>query len=290
MKKLTAIIITLIMLLTIAACGGNNNPAASDAGANESSAPTAVPSSKPSPSASAEPLELVVFAAASMTETLNQIAEMYKEAAPNVTLTFTFDSSGTLKTQIEEGADCDIFISAAQKQMNELDKASGKNTEGLDFVLSDTRMNLVENQVALVVPKGNPAGVKTFDDVANAAKIALGNSDVPVGQYSEEIFTNMGIWASLQSYITFGSNVKEVTTWVSEGTVDCGVVYSTDAMAAGLEIVAYAPAGSLKTPVLYPAAVMNISKNVDAAKAFLDYLRSDACSKVFESAGFSIPA
>jgi len=225
-----------------------------------------------------------------MTETLTQIAELYKTAAPNVTLTFTFDSSGTLKTQIAEGADCDVFISAAQKQMNELDKASDKNTEGLDFVLSDTRFNLLENQVALVVPKGNPAGIKSFDDVANAEKIALGNADVPVGQYSQEIFTNMGVWDALQSKITFGSNVKEVTTWVSEGTVDCGVVYSTDAIAAGLEIVAYAPAGMLKTPVLYPAAAMKVSKNADAAKAFLDYLKSDACAKVFESAGFSIPA
>jgi molybdate transport system substrate-binding protein len=283
MKRILALLLAMVMLFALAACGGKIAP-------EDASSPSAEPSAQPSPSESAEPVELIVFAAASMTETLTEIGEMYKTVAPNMTLTFTFDSSGTLKTQIAEGADCDVFISAAQKQMNELDKASDKNTEGLDFVLPDTRFNLLENQVALVVPKGNPADIKSFDEVANAEKIALGNSDVPVGQYSQEIFTNMGVWDALQSKITFGSNVKEVTTWVGEGTVDCGVVYSTDAAAAGLEIVAYAPAGMLKTPVVYPAAVMNVSNNVDAAKAFLDYLKSDACAKVFENAGFSIPA
>jgi molybdate transport system substrate-binding protein len=149
----------------------------------------------------------------------------------------------------------------------------------------------VENKVTLVVPDGNPASVRSFDDVATdvVSTIALANSDVPVGQYSEDIFTNMGVWDSIQNKITSGSNVKEVTTWVSEGTVDCGVVYATDAYSAGLEVVAEAPADMLKTPVIYPAAILKISSNVDAAQAFLDYLQTDECTAVFKNVGFSIP-
>ena len=143
----------------------------------------------------AEDTTLIVFAAASMTETLEQIADLYKEVAPNVTLQFNFDSSGTLKTQIEEGADCDVFISAAQKQMNQLDAAKdadGGNEEGLDFVLSDTRIDLLENKVALAVPEGNPAGIESYDDMieklqAGDIMLAMGNADVPVGQYTQKI-------------------------------------------------------------------------------------------------------
>ncbi len=282
MKKTVALLLAAAMLLALAACGG---------GTLAAPAQTAAPQTQSTPAPEAEPVTLIVFAAASMTETITRIAEMYRQAAPNVTLTLTFDSSGTLKTQIQEGADCDVFISAAQKQMNALDIASDKNTDGLDFILSDTRINLVENKITLVVPEGNPAGVSSFDDVAGGAvsAVGLGNSDVPVGQYAEEIFRNMGVWDAIQSKITFGSNVKEVTTWVSEDTVDCGVVYGTDAYSAGLEIVAYAPADLLATPVVYPAAVLKNSQNTEAAKAFLDYLQTDECAAVFEGVGFSIP-
>lgn len=293
MKKLVALALSLTLLLSLAACGGKAPPQA------EPPAPAADPASSPEQAqpgeeeSEAEPAELIVFAAASMKETLTRVAELYKSAAPNVTLTFTFDSSGTLKTQIEEGADCDIFISAAQKQMNQLDSAADPkvNDKGLDFVLQGTRVNLLENRVVMAVPEGNPAGVASFDDV-NTGKvklIALGNADVPVGQYSREIFTNMGVWDAIQGKITFGSNVKEVTTWVSEGVVDCGVVYCTDAYSAGLRSVAEAPAGMLKSPVIYPAAVLNIIKHEAEARAFLDFLRTDECSAVFQEVGFSIP-
>lgn len=240
-------------------------------------------------------VELTVFAAASMTETMTQIAQAYKTVAPDITLVYNFDSSGTLKTQIQEGADCDIFISAAQKQMDQLDAAKdagGGNTEGLDFVLQGTRVDLVENKVTLVVPEGDPAGVASFEDVATdkVSLIALGNADVPVGQYSQEIFTYLGVWDQLNDdqKITFGTNVKEVTSQVAEGAVDCGVVYGTDAYSAGLEVVAQAPEGS-HTPVVYPAAVLNITKHEAEARAFLDYLQSDDCAAVFEAVGFSIP-
>ena len=300
MKKVLSLSLALALVLSLAGCAGQ--PSGGDASSPSPSASAASPSVSPSaaPAPEAQPVELIVFAAASMTETMNQIAEMYKEVAPNVTLVYNFDSSGTLKTQIQEGADCDIFISAAQKQMNQLDSsrdAEGGNTEGLDFVLQGTRTDLVENKVVLVAPEGNPAGVSSFDDVATdkVKLIALGNSDVPVGQYSEEIFTNLGVWDALnaEQKITFGTNVKEVTSQVAAAAVDCGVIYATDAFSAiangdAMEIVTEAPAGSHKQ-VIYPAAVLNVTKHEDEAKAFLEYLTGDACSAVFQSVGFSIP-
>lgn len=242
--------------------------------------------------AEADPVTLNVFAAASMTETLTEIQEMYKEAAPNVTLVFNFDSSGTLKTQIQEGADCDVFISAAQKQMNQLDKDADPevNTDGLDYVLEGTRMNLLENKVVLVVPDGNPKNIESFADLGTDKLIllALGNEDVPVGQYSTEILTNLGILDSLEATgkITYGSNVKEVTTQVSEAAADAGIIYATDAFSAKLTVVDQAGSDLCKQ-VIYPAAVLNISKNPEAAKEFLAYLQTDTCMKVFEAVGFA---
>ena len=242
--------------------------------------------------AEAAEVTLNVFAAASMTETLTEIQEMYKEVAPNVTLVFNFDSSGTLKTQIQEGADCDVFISAAQKQMNQLDKDADPeaNTEGLDYVLEGTRINLLENKVVLAVPDGNPKGIESFADLGTdkLSLLALGNEDVPVGQYSEEILTNLGILDQLEqeNKITYGSNVKEVTTQVSEAAADAGIIYATDAYSAGLPVVAQADDIMCKQ-VIYPAAVLNISENQDAAEAFLDYLKTDDCMKVFEEVGFT---
>ena len=242
--------------------------------------------------AEAAEVTLNVFAAASMTETLTEIQEMYKEVAPNVTLVFNFDSSGTLKTQIQEGADCDVFISAAQKQMNQLDKDADPkvNTEGLDYVLEGTRINLLENKVVLAVPDGNPKGIESFADLGTdkLSLLALGNEDVPVGQYSEEILTNLGMLDQLEqeNKITYGSNVKEVTTQVSEAAADAGIIYATDACSAGLPVVAQADDTMCKQ-VIYPAAVLNISENQDAAEAFLDYLKTDDCMKVFEEVGFT---
>ena len=242
--------------------------------------------------AEAAEVTLNVFAAASMTETLTEIQEMYKEVAPNVTLVFNFDSSGTLKTQIQEGADCDVFISAAQKQMNQLDKDADPevNTEGLDYVLEGTRINLLENKVVLAVPDGNPKGIESFADLGTdkLSLLALGNEDVPVGQYSEEVLTNLGMLDQLEqeNKITYGSNVKEVTTQVSEAAADAGIIYATDAYSAGLPVVAQAD-DTMRKQVIYPAAVLNISENQDAAEAFLDYLKTDDCMKVFEEVGFT---
>lgn len=242
--------------------------------------------------AEADPVTLNAFAAASMTETLTEIQEMYKEVAPNVTLVFNFDSSGTLKTQIQEGADCDVFISAAQKQMNQLDKDADPevNTDGLDYVLEGTRMNLLENKVVLAVPDGNPKNIESFADLGTdkLSLLALGNEDVPVGQYSNEILTNLDILDSLEAAgkITYGSNVKEVTTQVSEAAADAGIIYATDAFSAKLTVVDQAGSDLCKQ-VIYPAAVLNVSKNQEAAKEFLAYLQTDTCMKVFEAVGFA---
>lgn len=244
--------------------------------------------------AHAESTELIVFAAASMTETLTEIAELYKSVAPDVEIVYNFDSSGTLKTQIEEGADCDLFISAAPKQMNALDIASEANTAGLDFVLQGIRINLLENKVALAVPEGNPKNVTSYDQLIEGLKagslmLAMGNSDVPVGQYTQKILAYYGVSEeelAAAGVITYGSNVKEVTTQVSEATVDCGIIYGTDAYSAGLTVVDTATA-EMCGQVIYPAAVLKITKNEEAAKAFLDYLTGEEASAVFESVGFS---
>ena len=271
MKKTLTLLLTLAMLFTLAACGSSAAPS------------------------KGEKEEIIVFAAASMTETLNQVKDVY-EKENNVTITYNFDSSGTLKTQIQEGADCDLFISAGQKQMNQLNLSSDKeiNKEGLDFVAGDTRLNLLENKVVLVVPEGNPKSIESFDDLAarlaeGSILMAMGNSDVPVGQYTQKILNFYGLdeeALAKSGVITYGSNVKEVTTQVSEGSVDCGIVYCTDAFSAGLTVIDGA-SKDMCGQVIYPAAVLKTAKNPDAAKAFLDYLTGSEAMAIFEAVGFS---
>ena len=280
MKKLLSLLLALALVFSLAACSSKTDDTTTDDTQGD---------------ANAESVDLVVFAAASMTETLTQIAEMYKEVAPNVNITYNFDSSGKLLTQISEGADCDLFISAAPKQMNQLDAEGGEeNTEGLDLVNSATRLDLLENKVTLAVPEGNPKGIESFDQLAGLLAsgdvfLAMGNSDVPVGQYTQKIFTYYGLneeTLASSGVLTYGSNVKEVTTQVSEGTVDCGVIYATDAFSAGLTVVDEATA-EMCGQVIYPAAVMKNSANPDAAKAFLDFLSTDEAMACFEAVGFS---
>lgn len=281
MKRWISLLLALTLALSLTACGST-------------SAPTSGSSSEES--GSGENVELVVFAAASMQETLEEIAEDYKEVAPNVTLTYNFDSSGTLLDDIEAGADCDLFISAAPTQMNALDGTladdAEKNPDGQDLLLEGTRVDLLENKVALAVPEGNPAGIETFDQLSELLKsgsvtLAIGNSDVPVGQYTQKIFAYYGIdEGAIANCLTYGSNVKEVTTQVSEAAVDCGIIYATDAFSAGLTTVDGATA-EMCGQVIYPAAVLKTSRHPDEAQAFLDYLSSADASAVFESVGFT---
>ena len=288
MKRILSLLMACAMVLALAACGNTNEPQETPAGS-----PAGENTGSPAESPEAEPVELIVFAAASMTETLTEISDLYAQVAPHVTLTFNFDSSGKLVDQIEAGADCDIFISAAQKQMNEIDGSLGTdvNPAGYDFVLQGTRLDLLENKVALAVPEGNPAGIESFEDLFTDKLnlLAIGNSDVPVGQYTLDIFESFGTSEeelASQGKLTYGGNVKEVTTQVKEAAVDAGIIYQTDAFSDGLTVVATATS-DMCGQVIYPAAVLNTTSNEDEARAFLEYLQGDEAMGVFESVGFS---
>ena len=289
MKKYLSLLLALCLTLSLAACGSKADTSANaaDGSQTQDNAPTEAPAG--------EPVELIVFAAASMTETINQLKEMYEQNNPNVTVTYNFDSSGKLLTQIKEGADCDLFISAAPKQMNAMDGSligdAEKNPDGLDLIVTDSRVDLLENKVTLTVPAGNPKGIESFDQLAELLKggdvmLAIGNSDVPVGQYTLMIFNYYGIdETAVVDKLTYGNNVKEVASQVSEGAVDCGIIYATDAHSAGLTVVDSATA-EMCGQVFYPAAVLKGDKE-DAAQDFLAYLQTDAAMTVFESVGFS---
>ena len=278
MKKTLTLLLAAALVLSLVACGTGQDTTAGDDTAQE------------------EKTELVVFAAASLTETLTQLGEDYMAEHPDVSLTFNFNSSGTLKTQIQEGADVDLFLSAGQKQMDQLDITadSAVNTEGLDFVLEGTRLDILENKVALAVPEGNPANIQSYEDLAAGLKagsvlLAMGNADVPVGQYTQKIFAYFGLDEQALAQagcITYGSNVKEVTTQVAEGAVDCGIIYQTDAFSDHLTVVDTATA-EMCGQVVYPAAVMKVSKHPQEAKDFLSYLTSEAGDKVFAEVGFT---
>ena len=291
MKRLTALFLVLsLMACLFVGCTSDQQDETTPVAtrnAPETTAPTET-------EATEAPVELIVFAAASMTETLTELGNAYMADHPNVTIVFNFDSSGTLKTQIEEGADCDIFISAGQKQMNQLDITADPevNTDGLDFVLEGSRYNILENKVALAVPQDNPANIQSYEDLkagleAGTVLLAMGNSDVPVGQYTQKILAYFGLAEEeLAACLTYGSNVKEVTTQVAEGAVDCGIIYQTDAFSAGLTVVDTATA-EMCGQVIYPAAILNVSKNVEAAEDFLAFLTSQAAGAVFADVGFT---
>ena len=289
MKRLVSLLLALSLVLALTACGSKAD------GAADAAAGSQPRDSAPVEESAGDPVELIVFAAASMTETLTEIAELYKTAAPEVTVTYNFDSSGKLLTQIKEGADCDLFISAAPTQMNALDGSligdTEKNPDGLDLIVIDSRVNLLENKVTLAVPEGNPKGIESFDQLAELLKggevlLAMGNSDVPVGQYTLKIFNYYGIdETAVADKLTYGNNVKEVTSQVSEAAADCGIIYATDAYSAGLTVADSATA-EMCGQVIYPAAVLKGEKE-EAARAFLAYLETDAAMTVFERVGFS---
>lgn len=271
MKQRLTLIGSLLLALLLSACGGPSDSAPKGA-------------------------ELNVFAASSLQEALDAVIEDYRKIAPEITVLATYDSSGTLLRQIQEGASCDLFLSAAPKQMDALDGSligdGEKNPDGLDLLAEGSRVDLLENRVVLAVPEDNPAGITSLEQLADLLKtgdvlLAIGNSDVPVGQYTQRIFSYYGIDENAVSdKLTYGSNVKEVTTQVIESVVDCGIIYATDAFSAGLTVVDEATA-ELCGQVLYPAAVLKASAQPEAAQAFLDYLRTDEARARFEVVGFS---
>lgn len=227
--------------------------------------------------------QILVSAAASMTDVLEEISKAYKNVDSNVELVFTFGSSGALQSQIEEGAPVDLFISAAQKQMTALEEK--------DLIIKDSKKTLLVNKIVLIVPKDSTLDINSFEDLTKdeIKKIALGEpAGVPVGQYSEEIFTNLGILDEVNAKAVYGSDVRTVLTWVENGEVDCGVVYATDAFSTdNVKILSEAPEGS-HTEVTYPAAIIKSSKNVEKTQAFLDYLSTDEAAQIFVNYGFSM--
>ena len=230
--------------------------------------------------------DLYVFIAASLANVMDEIQKDFNEEYPDVNILFNADSSGTLQTQIEEGSRCDIFFSAATKQMDAL--------VGEELAKKDSVVDLLENKVVLIKPKDGETKVTGFENITDAKNIALAGEDVPVGQYSREIFKNLGIEDDVNKMeINEGKNVTDVLASVSEGSNEIGIVYATDAasVADKVDVIAEAPEGSLETPVLYPVGltvdVEASDEEAAAADAFLEYLQTDDAMKVFEEYGFA---
>ena len=234
------------------------------------------------PAARAEKTELYVLAAASLTDVMTEIAGAYKQAAPEVEITFVFDSSGTLQSQIEAGATADVFVSAAQRQMDALEEGG--------LIKKESRKDLLVNKVVLILPAASALALSSFEDVAGdlVKMIAIGDESVPVGQYTQQIYEYLGTWDAIKAKANLGQNVRAVLSWVASGDVDCGIVYATDAATTdGVKVIAQAPEGS-HAPVIYPAAVVEDSQHAEAAQAFLDYLSSDTARALFIAAGFEM--
>jgi molybdate transport system substrate-binding protein len=271
---------TLGLLVTGCAGGAADQPAGSPSTASDGGASAP---SEPSQEATepAAPVELIIGAAASLTLPLTEIADNYMADHPNVTIKLNFASSGNLQTQIENGAPTDIFFSAATKQMTAL--------EDQDLILDGSRVELLRNEIVLIVPADSALGLDAFEDAASDAvtSVAVGDpASVPAGQYAEQAFTFLGIWDAVSAKAVLGSDVKQVLSWVSTAEADCGVVFKTDAISdGGVRIIAMAPDGS-HNAVVYPVAVVKASAQPDAAAAFIEYLKTDAATAVFEANGF----
>lgn len=306
MKNIKGFITLFISLVfcvgALSACGGSGGAAASEA-ATESvteaatEAPTEAATEAVTEAAAEDTLsgELVVYAAASMTESLGEAIEIFKTLHPNVEVTANYGSSGDLVKQIIEGGVCDVFISAANKQMNQIDatKDAEANPDGNDLVVQGTRVALLENKCVLAVPDDNPASLASFDDLAAAFEdpgfiFAMGGESVPVGAYTQKILASLGLdEAALEGQITYGEDVKGVTSVVKEGSAQAGVIYATDAFSAALTTVDEATEEMTGGKVEYPAALINTGANPDAGAAFLEFIQGPEASACFEAVGFT---
>ena len=255
-------------MMLLAGCGGQ---AASSSGTSASA------------KADTKKVELQVSAAASLTDVMKELAANYQKEHPNVEIKFNFGSSGALQQAIQNGGAADLFFSAAQKQMNALEKAGD--------LAADTRRDLLINEVVLIVPKEGGKDIKSFEELAGdkVAKIALGEpKGVPVGQYSEEVFNNMKIFDQVKPKAVYGSDVRQVLAWVENGEADCGIVYATDAaISQKVRVAAKAPEGTHK-PIIYPAAILKDSKQKDTAADFLKFVSTPESAKLFQKYGFEV--
>jgi molybdate transport system substrate-binding protein len=223
---------------------------------------------------------ILISAAASLKEALEEVKPLYKQTKPNVNVTYNFGASGALQQQIENGAPTDIFISAAKKQMDAL--------QSKNLILTDTRSNLLTNKLVLVVPK-NSSGITSFRQLTDSKvkKIAVGEPrSVPAGQYAEEVFKNLGISQQIKSKLVLGNNVRQVLSFVESGNADAGIVYATDAkISSQVKQVATAPANS-HSPIIYPVAVLKSSKNAAAARNYVQFLSGNRAGSIFKKYGF----
>lgn len=229
--------------------------------------------------------EITVYAATSLTASLSAAKDVYEAANPGVTVTINFGSSGTLLTQIQAGEACDIFISAAQKQMNALQEAG--------MLEDESRFDILENKLALAVPEGNPARIESIRQVTDLLKegqilVAMGNSDVPCGQYTQKLYEYFGVdEAAAASKLSYGNNVGEVAQQVAAASVDCGFIYHTDAYSYGLAVVEEATSETVGGRVVYPAAMLKAAADPEACAAFLEFLKGDEASACFAEVGFT---
>ena len=288
MKKPFAVVMAAMMVAGIMA-GCSSKPQETTAAATETetiaaetTAAETEAESKAEAKADLGEQSILVAAAASLKNAYeDELIPMFEEQYPGVTVEGTYDSSGKLQTQIEEGLEADVFMSAATKQMKALDE------EGM--IASDTIVNLLENKIVLIVQTGSDSKMDSFEKIGDAASIALGDPEsVPAGQYAKEALTNLNVWDSIQDKVSFGTNVTEVLNQVAAASADAGIVYATDAASKAdqVTVVAEAPEGSLEKKVIYPVAVVKATAHEDAAKAFVDFLQTPEAIAVFESYGF----
>lgn len=267
MKKVLSFVLASSIALFMAGC--TTQKSATSSGATGTTA--------------AQNIELTVAAAASLTDVSKDLATAYQSVAPNVKLNFTYGASGTLQTQIEQGSPVDVFISAATKQMDALDKES--------LLQDGTKTNLLENKLVMIVPKNSTLGLSSFNDLASSKvkKVAIGDpSSVPAGQYAQTALTYLKIWDTVKAKSTLGTDVRTVLTDVETGNVDAGLVYSTDAMTSSkVTVVCEAPEGSVDK-IIYPVAVLKSSKYIQASQDFIKFLKSDAAVAIFQKYGFSM--
>lgn len=277
------------MTLGVIGCGGTDGTETTDSSqettaSDETEPETEEADAEETDGEEAEPVNLLIAAAASLEYSMeDELIPMFEEQNPGITVEGTYDSSGKLQTQIEEGLDADVFFSAATKQMDALAE------EGL--IEESSVKDLLENKIVLIVLKGQEGNYSKFEDIANASTVALGDpASVPAGQYAQEALGNLGLWDAVSAKASFGTNVTEVLNWVAEGSADAGVVYATDAATKedAVSVVAEAPADSLAEPVIYPVGLVENSTKKDAAEKFMEFLNSDDAAAVFEKYGFTV--
>lgn len=267
-RLLCTLLCVMLVLLALTGCGSKDAGSGAPIGTGQETGQE-------------EQVTILVAAAASLRYCMEgELKGMFETLHPDIEVTFTFDSSGKLQQQIEEGADVDVFVSAAKKQMNEL------NTKGQIF--PDSIIDLLENKIVVIVPEGSNLSIAKFEDILLANTVALGDpASVPAGQYAKEAFENLGIWDKVSEKASYGTNVTEVLNWVAEGSADAGVVYATDAATTEkVKVVAEAPEGSV-SKVIYPAGIVNTTTKKEAANLFTEFLTTDEALAVFEKYGFT---